>query len=200
MGGFRTPPFVGGLNGFLAQQPGGQKQGWWDWYVEQWKKLVGIDEASIEARRKARIRLKVAAIQAHGRLCGILQDCEFLDKLSDQQVIDLYEAVEEGKESITLDDGHTIQIVAPGQPGNPAPTPKVTPIPPSEVKAAAERLGYDRVVKDPPFKAHGQKVYTNGKDYITRDVDAHIGGVWKKFNKAGMRVGTYDANLNYIGK
>jgi Novel toxin 21 len=59
---------------------------------------------------------------------------------------------------------------------------------------------YDRVVKDPPFNPHGQKVFTNGKNYITPDVDQHNGGVWKMFDQRGNRTGTYDADLNRIGK
>jgi RHS repeat-associated protein len=60
--------------------------------------------------------------------------------------------------------------------------------------------GYDRVVKDPPFNPHGQKVFTNGKNYITPDVDQHKGGVWKMFDQRGNRTGTYDADLNRVGK
>lgn len=60
--------------------------------------------------------------------------------------------------------------------------------------------GYDRIVKDPPFNPHGQKVYTDGKSYLTPDVDSHNGGVWKMFDRKGNRTGTYDADLNWIGK
>jgi filamentous hemagglutinin len=55
-------------------------------------------------------------------------------------------------------------------------------------------------LKDPPFNPHGQKVYTDGKNFITPDVDKHNGGEWKKFDKRGNRTGTYDADLNRIGK
>jgi RHS repeat-associated protein len=74
---------------------------------------------------------------------------------------------------------------------------------PSEPKSAADKareLGYDRLVKDPPFNPHGQKVFTNGKDFITPDVDQHNGGEWKGFDRRGNRTGTYDADLNWIGK
>lgn len=64
----------------------------------------------------------------------------------------------------------------------------------------AGALGYDRLVKDPPFNSHGQKVFTNGRDFITPDVDQHNGGVWKGFDKRGNRTGTYDVNLDRIGK
>jgi RHS repeat-associated protein len=201
MGGFRTPPFVGGPNGFLQ---GGQTQSLWDWYVDQWKYFVFGGKENYErymARVKERkIREQILALRYYSRMCAELKgNCEKLDKLSDRQIIDLYDAWQHGDKTVTT-EGMTILIGSPGQPGDPAPTPKTTPIPPSDARAAAERLGYDKVVKNPPFDSHGQKVFTNGKDYITRDVDAHIGGVWKKFNRAGNRVGTYDADLNYLGK
>src|SRR5205807_9659929 len=67
------------------------------------------------------------------------------------------------------------------------------------VDREAERLGFDRVVKDPPFNSHGQKVFSDGSGrYLTRDIDGHGGGVWKMFNRAGQRLGTYDANLTRI--
>jgi RHS repeat-associated protein len=65
---------------------------------------------------------------------------------------------------------------------------------------AAKHLGFTRVVRNPPFNAHGQKVFTDGSGrYITRDADSHRGGVWKMFNRSGERLGTYDANLKRIG-
>jgi len=68
--------------------------------------------------------------------------------------------------------------------------------------AAAKALGYDKRI--PPqkshFDPHGQPIYSNGKRFITRDVDSHNGGTWKMYNKRGKRLGTYDSNLNRIGK
>jgi RHS repeat-associated protein len=64
----------------------------------------------------------------------------------------------------------------------------------------AKELGYDRKVKDPPFNSHGQPVFTNGKDFITPDADQHNGGEWKGFDRRGRRTGTYDENLDRIGK
>ena len=64
----------------------------------------------------------------------------------------------------------------------------------------AKELGYDRKVKDPPFNPHGQPVFTNGKDFITPDADQHNGGEWKGFDRRGNRTGTYDGNLDRIGK
>ena len=61
--------------------------------------------------------------------------------------------------------------------------------------------GY-RKIKD---LSHGNPVYTNGKNYITPDVDGHNGGIWKmgKSVKAlqnrETRMGTYNANLKRIG-
>ncbi len=73
---------------------------------------------------------------------------------------------------------------------------------PFDVQEAAAELGYDKRI--PPYKApfnsHGQQVFSNGKGYITRDIDSHNGGIWKKFDRKGRRVGTYDENLDQIGK
>ncbi len=54
-------------------------------------------------------------------------------------------------------------------------------------------------------RSHGQKIYTNDKDFITPDKDGHNGGIWKKANKLddllkNKRTGTYDKNLKKIGK
>lgn len=62
----------------------------------------------------------------------------------------------------------------------------------------AEYLGYKTRVRDAPFNSHGQPVFTNGRDYITPDVDSHNGGVWKVFRRNGERL-TTDAVLNRIG-
>jgi hypothetical protein len=77
-----------------------------------------------------------------------------------------------------------------------APTEK----PPSDADRAKD-LGYDRPVKDPPFNPHGQKVFGNGKDFITPDVDGHnVSDGWKGFDRRGNRTGTYDKDLNWIKK
>ena len=104
----------------------------------------------------------------------------------------------------TVTGGSQIPVVEPGDNvvggGFGAGTqPIVDPV----VMSAADRagdLGYDRVVKDPPFNSHGQPVFTNGRDFITPDVDQHNGGEWKKFDRRGRRTGTYDSNLDRIGK
>ncbi len=62
-----------------------------------------------------------------------------------------------------------------------------------------ELLSYDSEVADPPFNSHGQKVYSNGRDYITPDVDEHKASRgWKKFDKQGQRLGTYTVNLDWV--
>jgi RHS repeat-associated protein len=71
---------------------------------------------------------------------------------------------------------------------------------PASAADKASDLGYDSKVKDPPFNSHGQPVFTNGKDFITPDVDKHNGGEWKRFDRKGRRTGTYDENLDRIGK
>jgi hypothetical protein len=50
-----------------------------------------------------------------------------------------------------------------------------------------------------PFDSHGQPVFSNGKRFLTPDVDSHKGGVWKMFDRRGNRLGTFDADLNRIG-
>lgn len=53
--------------------------------------------------------------------------------------------------------------------------------------------------------SHGKHIYTNGKDYISRDSDIHNGGTWKRAKtikdlmKKSTRQGTYDENLKRIG-
>jgi hypothetical protein len=68
-----------------------------------------------------------------------------------------------------------------------------------EAKKAAKKLGFDKEIKDPPFFSHGNRVFTDGKDMITADRDGHSGGVWKKFDSSGQRVGTFDKDLKRIG-
>ncbi|MEU2716564.1 DUF6531 domain-containing protein [Streptomyces sp. NPDC007205] len=67
----------------------------------------------------------------------------------------------------------------------------------------AADLGYTRRIspQKAPFNSHGQEVFSNGKNYITPDVDGHnVSDGWKMFNKKGQRVGTYDPDLNYLKK
>jgi hypothetical protein len=69
----------------------------------------------------------------------------------------------------------------------------------SRDRAAA--LGYDTRIpaQKAPFDSHGQEVFTNGKSYITPDVDGHnVTNGWKMFSRRGVRIGTYDSELNYV--
>ena len=76
------------------------------------------------------------------------------------------------------------------------------------IRADASDLGYGQRIapQRAPFNSHGQDVFSDGKNFITRDIgsdpthSAHNGGVWKMFDRRGNRVGTLDANLNPIGK
>ncbi len=55
-------------------------------------------------------------------------------------------------------------------------------------------------------QSHGMPIFYNGKNYISPDRDGHNGGVWKKANKINelnnrnRRLGTFDKDLNKIGK
>lgn len=68
----------------------------------------------------------------------------------------------------------------------------------------AESLGY----KPTKEKAHGQIIFksVNGHSFISFDVDSHNGGFWKKassikkLQSKASREGTYDEDLNKIGK
>jgi hypothetical protein len=68
----------------------------------------------------------------------------------------------------------------------------------SQAAELAEYNGYPTRVKDAPFNSHGQPVFSNGKNYITPDVDGHSGGVWKMFSGRGRRLGTFDELLQKL--
>ncbi|SFD59136.1 toxin C-terminal domain-containing protein [Streptomyces aidingensis] len=73
------------------------------------------------------------------------------------------------------------------------------PVPTTAQRAAA--LGYARRIPPQrvPFDSHGQDAYSNGKEYITPDVDGHnVTDGWKRFDRSGARTGTYDASLRYV--
>ncbi len=71
-----------------------------------------------------------------------------------------------------------------------------------EAKKAAKKLGFEKT----NYYSKQQPVFKKGKYYITPDIDAHSGGTWKMAKKPeylyreGKRLGTYDANLNWIGE
>ncbi|MBJ4953946.1 hypothetical protein JGF37_03310 [Salmonella enterica subsp. enterica serovar Goldcoast] len=45
-----------------------------------------------------------------------------------------------------------------------------------EAQDAAQNLGFDRRIppQKAPFNSHGQPVYSDGKNYITPDIDSHL--------------------------
>lgn len=66
---------------------------------------------------------------------------------------------------------------------------------------AAEKLGFKRINET----IKGQAIFSDGKRFITRDIDGHNGGAWKmadsvrNLGSKETRMGTFDANLNKIG-
>jgi hypothetical protein len=70
-----------------------------------------------------------------------------------------------------------------------------------EATAAANELGFSKVAGT----VNGQAIYSNGKTFISRDIDGHNGGVWKMaktirdLGQRSTRMGTYDKFLNWIG-
>ncbi|WP_275955698.1 toxin C-terminal domain-containing protein [Sodalis sp. dw_96] len=71
----------------------------------------------------------------------------------------------------------------------------------AEAREAAGKLGYNRRIppQKAPFDSHGQPVFSNGKNYITPDVDSHnVTNGWKMFDHKGERSGTFDQSLNKI--
>ncbi len=67
----------------------------------------------------------------------------------------------------------------------------------TEATAAATNLGYSKINE----LSKGQAVYKRGNDYITRDIDGHNGGAWKRATSVAnlgsktTRTGTYSADL-----
>ncbi|SDG59239.1 Novel toxin 21 [Fontibacillus panacisegetis] len=93
-----------------------------------------------------------------------------------------------------------------GKPGNPLKTQKAgktLKLTSTQAGDLANYLGF-KIVKGASIKK--QPVYTNGKIFISPDVDSHIGGVWKAaktikdLGSKETRYGTYDVFLNYVGK
>jgi hypothetical protein len=83
----------------------------------------------------------------------------------------------------------------------PVPKPRLDkPYTEPEARTRAHQFGWVEVsIKSPEARS---KFYRDKKGYLwTRDVDIHHGGAWKKYSRDGRtRLGTYDANLNRIGK
>lgn len=63
----------------------------------------------------------------------------------------------------------------------------------------AKDLGYGKRIppQKAPFNSHGQPVFTNGKNYISPDVDGHSqDDGWKMFDRRGDRTGTWNSDLS----
>jgi len=66
-----------------------------------------------------------------------------------------------------------------------------------EATEAANNLGFKKIKET----VHGQAVFKKGREYITRDIDGHLGGAWKKatsVKKLGSKTtrdGTFSADL-----
>jgi hypothetical protein len=70
--------------------------------------------------------------------------------------------------------------------------------PPFNAVTVANELGYSRRISPQraPFNSHGQPVFTDGRRYITPDVDQHkVTNGWKMFDRRGRRIGTYSPDL-----
>ncbi|WP_041233126.1 toxin C-terminal domain-containing protein [Cylindrospermum stagnale] len=65
-----------------------------------------------------------------------------------------------------------------------------------DYESLAKRFGFTHT----NYKSDFQPVAQRGNEYISPGVDQYKGGVWKKFDKKGNRLGTYDAILNKISK
>ncbi len=70
--------------------------------------------------------------------------------------------------------------------------------PPFDAASVANKLGYAQRIppQRAPFNSHGQPVFTNGRRYITPDIDQHnVTNGWKMFDRRGTRIGTYSPDL-----
>ncbi len=74
-----------------------------------------------------------------------------------------------------------------------------------EAGNAASKLGYSKISEKCGKAAIFRNKKTNGPEYISRDMNSHIGGAWKGASSPGIlcskdtRSGKYDKNLNRIG-
>ena len=174
-GGFRTPPFNPGASSFLPQE------GWTD---KLFIFLFGRDEYDkiIAAEKRRKLRHRIAAIIAHGRLCAWMKgDCEQLTKLSDSQILDLYfavvDAVVNGEKSVTT-DGVTINI-APAQPGAAGPTNPIKEVFESIEKSGKVPQGWKAL------RGSTTKVNINDKGLLD-SLRKVLPGQWKKVYKKGI--------------
>ena len=111
--------------------------------------------------------------------------------------------VAEGAIEITLGAG--IVLVAGGNIGNDFNAFKNIQQTTKEATEAANNLGYRKTNYYSQGKPVYERVSGSGPKYITPDRTSHNGGAWKGANSVdgfgeNTRLGTYDANLNWIGK
>ena len=66
-----------------------------------------------------------------------------------------------------------------------------------DAEKIARDLGFERTFSF-TFDAHGEKVFTNKKRFITIDNTCHKGGFWKVFDKAENRIGTFSKDLKVM--
>lgn len=71
------------------------------------------------------------------------------------------------------------------------------PLTNKEAREIAEELGFKQE-KNPPFDAHGELVFKKDNIYISPDNTGHRGGYWKRFNRKGKRLGTWNKNLTQM--
>jgi hypothetical protein len=66
-------------------------------------------------------------------------------------------------------------------------------------QALASQLGYSVRIpaQKSPFNSHGQPVFSNGRGYISPDIDGHnVTNGWKMFDAKGRRTGTWNSDLS----
>ena len=115
------------------------------------------------------------------------------------------------KKAPSLIPQHTPSNNAPTQPSN-TPNPKK----PEEPKDRAEKIRNHKRWTNKEAREHAKALnkgyvekkdkpakmkdigFTNGKEWISPDMDGHNGGVWKLFDLKGNRIATLDKNLNRI--
>lgn len=160
--------------------------------------LGGCETAAEESERRANDKAYYG-IESKRWLIQHGYDAQVVSGMTNQQAIDAFGALNEGKEEFTS-GGVTFKFVQ--QVVNLArliPPGGVGRLTNAQVNDLAKWSGM-KPVKDPPFDSHGQKVFQMGNRYFTPDVDSHIGGVWKEFDLRGNRMATLDVFLNKIGK
>jgi hypothetical protein len=98
------------------------------------------------------------------------------------------------KTGVEVAEGGLRSFFRPGKFGSEAGFARLTG---NEAARKAALLGFKKRI--PPqkahFNSHGQPVFQKGDRFITPDVDQHLGGTWKLFDRSGNRLGTYNEDL-----